>query len=165
MLEKISLKAKILSLGCLVALSLVLLSWEAVKELSNFHDSTIEDFAQVEHNVEILADITNAHVIFKTQVQEWKNTLIRGNDAKQFKKYKDRFQKSSDKVQQLLTSAINKSKELNYDSQAIEQVRTDHAALKKSYLNALKNFDKKINYQGKKSTNKLAVLIDPQVKA
>ena len=87
MLEKLSLKAKVLFLGLLVALSLVLLSWEAVNELSNFHDSTKKNFALVEQNVDILTDLTNAHVIFKTQVQEWKNVLIRGNDKKQFDKY------------------------------------------------------------------------------
>ncbi len=64
MLEKISLKAKVLFLGFLVALSLVLLSWEAVNELSTFHESTKKSFTLVEQKVEILTDITNAHVIF-----------------------------------------------------------------------------------------------------
>jgi methyl-accepting chemotaxis protein len=150
MLEKISLKAKILFLGCLVALSLVLLSWESVRELSNFRDSTAKNFELVQKNVDILSDLTNAHVIFKTQVQEWKNILIRGNDSKQFKKYSERFQKSSDKVQDLLKQAITKSKKLQYDSQAMEQVKIDHAALKVSYLNALKGFDDKDKLAGKK---------------
>jgi len=150
MLEKLSLKAKLLFLGLLVALSLVLLSWEAVNELSLFHDSTEKSFILVEQKVEVLTDITNAHVIFKTQVQEWKNVLIRGNDKKQFDKYSARFQSSSDKVQSLLSHAINKSKELSLNPQAIVDVRTAHAELKVAYLTALKEFDNKDSLTGKK---------------
>jgi methyl-accepting chemotaxis protein len=150
MLEKISLKAKVLFLGILVALSLVLLSWEAVNELSKFHDSTKKSFILVEQKVEILTDITNAHVIFKTQVQEWKNVLIRGNDKKQFDKYSARFKISSDKVQELLSHAIIKSKELFLNPQAIVDVRTAHAELKVAYLTALKEFDNKDSLTGKK---------------
>jgi len=150
MLEKLSLKAKLLFLGLLVALSLVLLSWEAVNELSLFHDSTKKSFILVEQKVEILTDITNAHVIFKTQVQEWKNVLIRGNDKKQFDKYSARFQSSSDKVQALLSHAINKSKELSLNPQTIVDVRTAHAELKVAYLTALKEFDSKDSLTGKK---------------
>lgn len=150
MLEKLSLKAKLLFLGLLVALSLVLLSWQAVSELSMFHHSTTKSFMLVEQKVEILTDITNAHVIFKTQVQEWKNILIRGNDNKQFDKYTARFQSSSDKVQTLLSHAINKSKELSINPQAIIEVKTAHAELKVAYLKALNDFDKKDSLTGKK---------------
>ncbi|KGJ91789.1 methyl-accepting chemotaxis protein [Colwellia psychrerythraea] len=150
MLDKISLKAKVLFLGLLVALSLVLLSWKAVNELSRFRDSTQLSFTLVEQKVKILTDITNAHVIFKTQVQEWKNVLIRGNSKKQFDKYSARFQKSSDKVQALLALAISKSKELSLDPQAIMNVKKAHADLRVSYLAALKKFDSKDPLTGKK---------------
>lgn len=38
---------------------------------------------------------------FKVQVQEWKNVLIRGNDAKQRDKYWGRFQKKKDEIRAL----------------------------------------------------------------
>nr|WP_057830613.1 methyl-accepting chemotaxis protein [Colwellia sp. TT2012] len=150
MLEKISLKAKVLFLGLLVVLSLVLLSWEAVNELSKFRDSTEKRFVFVEQNVEILTDLTNAHVIFKTQVQEWKNILLRGNDKNQFEKYSSRFKKSSGKVQQLLAHAIKNSKELSLDYRAIKEVKLAHGQLEISYLKALNNFDRRDPLTGKK---------------
>ena len=150
MLEKLSLKAKLLFLGMLVALSLVLLSWEAVNELSKFHHSTKSNFTSVEERVDILTDVTHAHVLFKTQVQEWKNVLIRGNNKKQFEKYSTRFQVSSDKVQAILDHAINKSKELSLDYKEIVDVKTAHAELKVAYLEALKKFDSKDPLTGKK---------------
>jgi len=150
MLEKISLKAKILFLGLLVTLALLLLGWSSINKFSEFHDSVEYDFNRVSQNIEILSDITNAHVIFKIQVQEWKNVLIRGNDEKQFKKYSTRFQENSDRVQLLLTSAIEKSAALNKDVNKLEAVKFEHGNLKKAYLSALKGFDSKDQLTGKK---------------
>ena len=96
------------------------------------------NFSSVEQRVDILTDITHAHVLFKTQVQEWKNVLIRGNNKKQFEKYSTRFQISSDKVQAILTHAINKSKELSLDYQEIVDVKTAHAELKNSLYRGVK---------------------------
>lgn len=150
MLDKISLKAKVLFLGFLVASALVLLSWKSLNELSKFHSSTKANFELVDKNVGILTDITNAHVIFKIQVQEWKNVLIRGNDKEQFDKYSSRFQKSSDDVQSLLTSAIEQSKMLGHNTTELDQVKLAHSELKTAYLAALANFEQADPLTGKK---------------
>jgi len=150
MLEKLSLKVKVLFLAFLVAMSLILLSWEALNELSEFHNSTERDFHNVSQNVEVLTDITNAHVLFKIQVQEWKNVLIRGNDAKQFEKYSTRFQQNSDRVQSLLSSAIDKSLKIGKDVKSLNAVKLEHANLKKAYLSALEKFDSRDQLTGKK---------------
>ncbi|ALO34086.1 hypothetical protein CMT41_04600 [Colwellia sp. MT41] len=150
MLEKVSLKAKVLFLGLLVALSLILLSWEAVNELSKFHDSTIHNFEKVERNVDILNDITHLHVIFKSQVQSWKNILIRGNNPKQFEKYHAQFIEYSDKVQSLLSHVIEKSLAVGKNTDELEKTKDDHAKLKQSYLAALQHFDSKDQQAGKK---------------
>ncbi len=150
MLEKLSLKAKVLFLGLLVTFSLLILGWSSLNKLSEFHDITEYDFNQVSQNVELLTEITHAHVIFKTQVQEWKNVLIRGNDKKQFDKYSTRFQENSDRVQALLSSAIKKAKTLNHETESFEKVKFEHAALKTAYLTALNNFDSSDQLTGKK---------------
>ncbi|MCJ8318208.1 MAG: methyl-accepting chemotaxis protein [Colwellia sp.] len=150
MLEKISLKAKILFLGLLVTLALLLLGWSSINKFSEFHESVEHDFKQVSQNIEILSDITNAHVLFKIQVQEWKNVLIRGNDEKQFDKYSTRFQENSDKVQALLANAIEKSIALNKSVKKLEAVKIEHGNLKTAYVLALNNFDKQDKLTGKK---------------
>jgi methyl-accepting chemotaxis protein len=150
MLDKLSLKAKIVFLGVLVTLALLLLGWSSLNKLSQFHQSTERDFHEVSENVELLTEITHAHVIFKIQVQEWKNVLIRGNDAKQYEKYSTRFQENSDKVQAILAAAIEKSQALNIDSKSLINVKMEHANLKKSYLTALEKFDASDKLTGKK---------------
>jgi methyl-accepting chemotaxis protein len=150
MLEKISLKAKIIFLGVLIALALVLLGWSSLDKLAKFHDSTETDFHKVTQNVEILTEITQAHVLFKIQVQEWKNVLIRGNDSKQYDKYTTRFQKNSDIVQDLLAKAINHAQAIKLDTKSIEDVKNEHAALKTAYLAALEKFDADDPLTGKK---------------
>lgn len=150
MLEKLSLKIKVLFLGLLVTFSLLILGWSSLNKLSEFNDTTEHDFKRVSQNVDLLTEITHAHVLFKTQVQEWKNVLIRGNNKKQYDKYATRFQENSDRVQALLTSAIKIAKEQNYDTEAFEKVKFEHGALKAAYLKALINFDSSDQLTGKK---------------
>ena len=45
-------------------------------------------------------------ITFKTQVQEWKNVLIRGSDPDQLKKYWGRFQEREGDIQQALNDLI-----------------------------------------------------------
>ncbi len=150
MLNKLSLKVKITFLGILIALAFAVLGITSISELGRYYESTRDNFVKVRDNVEVLNDVNNAHVIFKIQVQEWKNVLIRGNDAKQYEKYSTRFAKNSDRVQELLGSAVEKAKSLGIDAGPIEDVKKEHAALKTAYLTALKTFDASDELTGKK---------------
>ncbi|HSV72012.1 MAG TPA: methyl-accepting chemotaxis protein [Methylibium sp.] len=56
------------------------------------YETTVQTYHQHER------DITHASLAFKVQVQEWKNTLLRGKDPKQLDKYWSAFQKQEAKV-------------------------------------------------------------------
>ncbi|WP_235310861.1 methyl-accepting chemotaxis protein [Paraglaciecola algarum] len=47
-----------------------------------------------------MSEVSDLNVTFKTQVQEWKNTLIRGHDPKQLEKYWGRFNKTAELIPQ-----------------------------------------------------------------
>ena len=68
-----------------------------LRELTNDFDNVIhQELDAREHVNWVLAN-------FKTQVQEWKNILLRGHDAEQYNKYLKRFTERENDVQQLQT--------------------------------------------------------------
>lgn len=80
-------------LGAFFILSAALFSYLSTNKSIGVYDSLIhEDFENERAINHLLID-------FKTQVQEWKNTLLRGADNEQRNKYWGRFQKLEDSIQ------------------------------------------------------------------
>ena len=92
-----NIKYKLLSLLALTILMImatVFSGFSALDKVINHYHSAINNDAVY------LTQVSELNVNFKTQVQEWKNTLIRGNDPKQLNKYWGRFNKNVDVIQQ-----------------------------------------------------------------
>ena len=83
--------------------------------------------------------IWNANASFKSQIQSWKNILIRGKNKDDFKKYNLAFKKNYKNVQSILQTAItncNYEKDL-FDCSTLVTLKDEHFKLKDKYLNAL----------------------------
>jgi methyl-accepting chemotaxis protein len=62
--------------------------------------NTMTDYGEsVNQEATITLEVADLNIQFKTQVQEWKNTLIRGNDPEQLDKYWGRFNQSATEIQ------------------------------------------------------------------
>ncbi len=80
-------------------------------------------------------------VAFKTQVQEWKNVLLRGHDSAALAKYRQQFVAEGNRVQQHVDSL----RTLLSDTETVALLsRFDaaHAALTESYLKVMADFER-----------------------
>ncbi|UPW18331.1 methyl-accepting chemotaxis protein [Agarivorans sp. TSD2052] len=109
--DKSSLRFKILSV--LIA-SLILLMAVAIYTAVQLRE-TAHKFDKLTHTEVHLEEVTLlSHIAFKTQIQEWKNVLLRGHDANQNKKYWGRFQEQQQQVQQMVTTLVSELQASDY---------------------------------------------------
>lgn len=149
MFASMTLKAKILLLSTLIVLGLSALGVSAYMQLRQFNTVVQDTSEHVQRRADILAAIEAASIHFKTQVQEWKNILIRGNNPDQFMRYVDGFAKSETAVQEQLGAAIELQKQEGVATSVTEALVLEHKQLGKNYRSALENFDQQDPQAGK----------------
>ena len=96
----------------------------------------------------IASDVQEA---FKTQVQEWKNILLRGNDPVKYAKYLAAFEKEEMTVQARMAKLVELMRQLGLDAPKGEDAMRKHAALGAHYREALKKYDKANPNAGKEA--------------
>ncbi|MGZ3158664.1 MAG: methyl-accepting chemotaxis protein [Burkholderiaceae bacterium] len=82
-----------------------------------------------------------AQVQFKKQVQEWKDTLLRGNDPAAFEKHSQAFKKESDASNESLMKLKDLFGKLGLDQGLVQDSIKVHDELGTQYLEALKQYD------------------------
>lgn len=93
----------------------------------------------MQHDIRIESEVARVMSDFKTQVQEWKNVLIRGTDDQQRDKYWGKFNKQHKKVQAELTNLISDKRNIEFESSLLE-LRKGHNELLPKYQQGLKIF-------------------------
>jgi methyl-accepting chemotaxis protein len=154
-MKNLTIRAQVWLLGILAVAGIVVSSGFGIAMLSRFNAEQEATFTNVEKNVRDLIELEDTAVDFKTQVQEWKDLLIRGNAPEDFDKYEQAFLKKHEAVQarlnHLLTSLRADPEAAKGESVArIERLLADHAALGELYRQALAGFDKADAGAGKK---------------
>lgn len=97
---------------------------------------TANSFDKLTHNEVHLEEVALlSHIAFKTQIQEWKNVLLRGHDPEQNKKYWDRFQDKQKEVQQQVGKLVTELRQANYPELAklAEEFLASHKQLGTAY--------------------------------
>src|SRR5690606_41953182 len=72
------------------AIALGLTGWATLKKVNALTTTSLKQSANMEHAVDVAR---KAQVDFKIQIQEWKNTLLRGHDPQAFNKYRSSLNK------------------------------------------------------------------------
>ncbi len=124
------------------AVLLALLGTTGIFEMKQMEEKVLLDLQGAKSENSALIAVENAHGHFKSQVQEWKNILIRGNDPASYEKYFAQFNEEEKRVQQQLGLAINQMRELGIATEDSAKLKKDHGELGVRYRDALKSFKK-----------------------
>ena len=151
----LTIKFRVLILGALAIAGIIVAGGIGILQLSRFNAQLESDMLDNQRGIEALIDIQTASIDFKTQVQEWKNILIRGNNQEDFAKYAKAFSDQERAVQDGLKKTFEALKKENDPDKAwaipkLEQLIKDHADLGAAYRAALERFDKADPEAGKK---------------
>ncbi|TWI52507.1 methyl-accepting chemotaxis protein [Pseudomonas duriflava] len=92
------------------------------------------------HELKAVLLIEEANLEFKTQVQEWKNVLLRGQDQEQLDKYWNQFLNQERKVQSFLGELNGQVFSNPAITQAIHTLTQEHQALGTAYRKGLEQF-------------------------
>ena len=149
MFSQLTLKFKIMLLSALIVAGLSILGITAYLQIGSYNTVVAETADTVQVRAKFLAEVESAAISFKTQVQEWKNILLRGNDPDQFIKYAEGFNKEEKIVQGHLSAAMELRRDDKATVEAIKELQQEHAELGAQYREALQNFDQENPETGK----------------
>lgn len=112
--------------------------WRTFAEMRDVDLETMRISTALENSIDTAR---TAQVEFKKQVQEWKDTLLRGNDQAAFDKYSKAFAAQGDITQSNLHKLKSQLTELKLDTNQVDEAITMHTELVSKYQNALKRYD------------------------
>ena len=135
-----SIKTKLIGSFLIIILLLLAVSASGIYFLHTSKISYEQGAAHSETIFSLTEQALTAEVSFKTQVQEWKNILLRGNDPAQYANYFAAFEQAEAKVQQELHSLKDIFTEMDLDSAHVEQAILQHQTLGEAYQNSLQSF-------------------------
>lgn len=139
----IQIKQKLLILVAVALLALVsvgLFSFLQASKLNNALNEAIVRHAVV---VDAIDKARGAQVHFKTQVQEWKNILLRGKDVDAFNKHLKGFDEEERGVKERLAQVRAAAATLGVERRLkIDEVVSTFDKLGPSYRDALKQYDR-----------------------
>lgn len=125
-----SIRNKILVLLLLATLLIVAI----VGYIGNYLSAQIQLQNQHEKDVaSLLHEQAQLMFHFKTQIQEWKNVLLRGHNAEKLDKYWSQFEAEEDKVQQLLERMEKASIFPAELLPLLQQFKAEHQKMSKGY--------------------------------
>jgi len=138
MLKRISFNSVCLSKAALVFIvSAALLSIVGGYQLSQLISRVADSSAQRSiHLLEIEESLDDAAIGLGRQIQEWKDMLLRANDAELYSKHQKAFKESSIEVQYALLSAQTAMQQIGMDTAEIDHLIAEHKALIAEYMDA-----------------------------
>ncbi len=154
-MNNMTIKFRVLVLGLLAVLGIVVAGGFGIFQLSAFNALLKNELGDIRTSVQTLVGIQTASIDFKTQVQEWKDLLLRGNNPDDYSKYEKAFYDREVAVQEGLKKSLAALRQENDPAKAgsiadLEKLVKDHSELGAAYKAALGSFNKAEAESGKK---------------
>lgn len=147
---RVTIKARLLWLTVFGCLAVVVLGIYAMQQLGGLGSRLHQSLDSTQKMMALKDAATLAQVNFKTQVQEWKNILIRGNDPKLYEKYLKQFSEMETATTEALNRVAGGFEAVSLDPAPARKALAEHAILGQKYRAALKDFDAADPETGKK---------------
>lgn len=138
---KVTIKAKLIWLVGFGCLAVGIVGAYSMWQIGRMGAELRQSFVTTQRMMDLKDAATTAQVSFKTQVQEWKNILIRGNDAALYQKHFKQFSEMESATIEALTKVAAGFEANGLDASPARTALAEHASLGQKYRNALKNFD------------------------
>ncbi|HEX5357486.1 MAG TPA: methyl-accepting chemotaxis protein [Aquabacterium sp.] len=141
-LSDLKIGARVAVLGGTMSLALLVVGatgWWGLKADEAQFEACAHKAQQFEQAIDLAR---SAQVSFKIQIQEWKNTLLRGGDQAAFEKYSTAFAKEGEVTQARLQELKGVLSGMNLPTSDIDQAQAALSELKSKYLDALTHYDR-----------------------
>jgi len=139
-----TIRAKITGLVAVAVLFLVIVGIFALAEISGLSNAATEAVDQDYMAMRLLKTTTETQHYFQSQVQEWKDTLLRGNDASLYTHHYEAFEKRNADVEKEAVEMRELAEAANLPSvitvKDVDELAQLHSDLHARYIEALKNF-------------------------
>jgi methyl-accepting chemotaxis protein len=107
----------------------------------NYNEKNKARLQKTAEYITIVDESRQAQVSFKKQVQEWKDTLLRGNDIDSYNKYYSQFTQENENVQNQLSTLKDHMKTQELDTSSLDTLLATHKDLYNKYTEAIKSYD------------------------
>lgn len=142
-------RPSLLPVAAFVSLLVLLLGATGLFALHHTNQKIAADLARLDATEDALLLVVRARASFKTQVQEWKNILLRGRGPADLAAFRSRFDAEESAVAADLARLVRRIPALELDATAtpgldiatLESLVAEHAALGAAYRAALIDYD------------------------
>ena len=140
MFSRMSIRKKLLLLVVLGSIGLIWVAGYGMAQLNSLTARSEQDTQVLIANEALLVASSATLSQFKTQVQEWKNILIRGNDQAEHDKYLKQFGEAEARTAASLTLLEKQLGSIGGNTELATKALNEHRALGTKYREALKQY-------------------------